>query len=450
MHRTLQFAVSLSLLALAQGISLAQNCANTSIGVTPLDELGAADYQGFVGGLYPGGSNARPIAHEVAGLAQASGVVPRDAQGNPDPNGSVALLTIGMSNTSIHSNAWRQAVLADPSRDAHFVLVNGAQGGIPAEAMDAAGDPYWVSVLPGKLAQAGITAAQVQVAWLLQTNAGPTTPFPQFALELTDTLERIVQIARAQFPNLRILYLGNRIYAGYSTTSLNPEPYAFEQGFANKWLIERQLLGAPQLNFDPAHGAVLAPWLAWGPYTWADGLTPRSDGLTWTCPDFNPDGTHPSAFGAQKYAAYLLGFLQTDSSARAWYLAQPQPVIFGTGKLTSLGSLPTVGYVGAASLAAQNLKLTLAAAVPNKVCIGLRSPRPGLQAFFGGTLWLAPPIVRLPPRLTDAQGRAFYNLPITPSQVGTSEHFMFWFRDGQHPDQTGTGMSNALAIRYAP
>ena len=68
-----------------------------------------------------------------------------------------------------------------------------------------------------------------------------------------------------------------------------------------KWLIEKQLTGDPDLNFDPAHGAVKAPWLAWGPYLWADGQKARSDGLTYDLTDLRPDdGTHPATPGAQE------------------------------------------------------------------------------------------------------------------------------------------------------
>src|SRR4029078_13332002 len=47
----------------------AQNCPATSPGRIPLNDLGPGFYQGFQGGLYPGGQNARPPAHEAAGLA---------------------------------------------------------------------------------------------------------------------------------------------------------------------------------------------------------------------------------------------------------------------------------------------------------------------------------------------------------------------------------------------
>ncbi len=105
-----------------------------------------------------------------------------------------------------------------------------------------------------------------------------------------------------RYPNLTLAYLSSRIYAGYASTTLNPEPYAYEGGFSVKWLIADQLAGDAALNFDPASGVVEAPWAAWGPYLWADGLSPRSDGLTWGCSELSSDGTHPSASGQAKVA----------------------------------------------------------------------------------------------------------------------------------------------------
>jgi hypothetical protein len=90
-----------------------------------------------------------------------------------------------------------------------------------------------------------------------------------------------------------------------------------------KWLIESQIGGAPDLNFDPDRGPVRAPWLAWGPYLWADGVKPRGDGLTYAKSDFGPDGTHPSpTVGRDKVARLLLNLFKTDPTARLWFLAR--------------------------------------------------------------------------------------------------------------------------------
>ena len=216
------------------------------------------------------------------------------------------------------SEARAEARATGSQRVTHrVVVVNGAQGGQPAEDIDDPAAPYWTHV-DGRLSAAGVSAAQVQAIWMLEANSQPTDPFPDHAQSLSAQLATIAGILRERFPNARVCYLGARIYAGYATTALNPEPYAFEQGFANKWLVAAQMAGEPGLNFDPDAGPVEAPWITWGPYMWADGLVPRSDGLIWECSDLAPDGTHPSPQGAAKVAAALLAFAHADATM-AWY-----------------------------------------------------------------------------------------------------------------------------------
>jgi hypothetical protein len=86
--------------------------------------------------------------------------------------------------------------------------------------------------------------------------------------------------------------------------------------------IQHQISGDPNMNFNPANGTVKAPWIAWSPYYWANGMIPRSDGLVWSCQDLDVDGTHPSnPVGRIKVSTQLLNFLKTDDTASKWFLA---------------------------------------------------------------------------------------------------------------------------------
>ena len=73
---------------------------------------------------------------------------------------------------------------------------------------------------------------------------------------------------------------------------------------------------AGDLNFN-----TVSPWLAWGPYPWADGLTPRSDGLTWACSEVESDGTHPAQPAEQKVGRMLLDFMLASPFAVPWFRA---------------------------------------------------------------------------------------------------------------------------------
>ena len=285
------------------------NCDRTSVGFVPLTDLGTGTYQGFTGGLYPNGSNQPPAAYAREGAAYAQKVLPRNQQGQPDPEGTVALLSFGMSNTTMEYRAFKQRADADPRKHPRLSIVDGAVGGAHAGRIKEPEAPYW-STVAERLDAAGVSAAQVQAGWLKQAIAGESRPFPADAQGLQEALRLIVAIIRQRFPNLQLLYLSSRIYAGYASTPLNPEPAAYDGGFAVKWLIEERMAGK-----------IGGPWLGWGPYLWTDGLKGRSDGLIWTCEDVAPDGTHPSIpTGANKVGQLLLDFFSTDALAKDWFL----------------------------------------------------------------------------------------------------------------------------------
>jgi hypothetical protein len=330
------------------GSARSSNCNGTQTGLIPLTVLGAGTYQGYAGGLYPGGSNARPPAHEAAGLAIAGAIAPLDTFGVVSGGGRVVFISIGMSNATQEFSTFVQETFNDAYKDPRVRAIDCAEGGQTASIIKNPAAAYWDTVRT-RLRGHGSSPLQVQVAWIKEANAGPTTGFPAATTTLMRDLGSVVRTLKDQFPNLRIAYLSSRIYAGYASTALNPEPYAYESGFAVKWLIEAQIAGEDSLNFDPAQGPVESPWLSWGPYLWADGMTPRpGDGLMWLCTDYANDGTHPSPNGRIKVTDLLLAFVHQDATASRWYVTHPAGVpraSSGTVHL-ALSSNPARGEVG--------------------------------------------------------------------------------------------------------
>jgi hypothetical protein len=280
----------------------AANCAQTSVAMKPLSDLGKGMYHGYRGGLYANGKNSAPKTYVKTGLARARSIKPID--------GKIVLLSIGMSNTTQEFSAFKRLADADPRKNTSLTIVDGAQGGQDAETIRDPSARFW-GVVDQRLSLGGATIAQVQAVWVKQAIAREANPFPADAKRLKADLAAIVGILRAKFPNLKLVYLSSRTYGGYASTPLNPEPFAYDSGFAVKWLVA-----------DRIAARLKGPWLAWGPYLWTNGEKGRRDGVAWTCADVRADGTHPSPSGQQKVAQLLLRFFTTNATARPWFVSR--------------------------------------------------------------------------------------------------------------------------------
>lgn len=326
-------------------------------------------------GLYESG-NSIPQDHAQIGLARAALIQPLDVAGLPSASGKIVLLCVGISNTSgecagnstqagtPESFIWQAS--HDASVNPAMRVVNGAIGGVGVAPAWYASPLPWngagyatqnynrvAAILASQVPS--LSAKQVQAVWLKVADPNPTSALPSpsaDAYQLTMHLGEVLRRLRVEYPHLQQVFISSRSYAGYATTNLNPEPYAYESGLAVKWAINaqiQQMSTASQATvfgtgkwagweftvlrqrgaIDPRAGDLdynngIAPWAAWGPYLWSAGTTPNPEGLAWYASDYQTDGTHQNAAGIAKVAARLLAYFK-DSQHTAWFRSGPPP-----------------------------------------------------------------------------------------------------------------------------
>lgn len=332
-------------------------------------------YDSFPGGLYENCSNNVPSDHDADGQYITSQIQPLDTNGNPSATGKVVFISIGMSNAQNEFAGFLSNVVKNKAVNHTTLAVsNGAASNMdacfwfPATGSPSceSGGPNNYDRIANQLPTRGLSPNQVQVAWVKEANGRvhpdergclPTgTPCVPLcdptvvsgcvnsytntdAVNLEWELGNIVRAAKQRWPNLRMVFLTSRIYGGYAPSSAgSPEPYAYESGFAVQWLIEAQVIQMRTGVIDPIAGDLnyndgTAPWLAWGPYFWADGPIPRSDGLVWCdgsrspnppCNgevDFEADGQHPTT--VTKQVNMLLNFFLNSPYTQSWFSATP-------------------------------------------------------------------------------------------------------------------------------
>ena len=315
-------------------------------GLPPITDLGPGQtYKGEAGGLYPNSSNDMPAAHRAAGEAIARGMVPLNTNGAYDPtNGRIVAVNIGISLTW---NVWQghnagdanythrylvKRVNSDPAKNPKLQL---GQIFISGEARWDTRDPtnLYYTTANQNLANQGISPAQVQIAWfypfpLTKARDGGDNSFPAYPRWTAGAWKESLRALKQVYPNLKMVYLGTKhhTYVPPNTPRAVQDPQQHDLAWSVKWVIEDQINGDPGLNYDAPKGPVVAPWIAWAPYFWSDGPTPRAyDGFHFDCRDVSNflardgDFSHPGKFGVEKQAGLLFNFFRTDSTATPWY-----------------------------------------------------------------------------------------------------------------------------------
>ena len=307
----------------------------------PLNDLGPRPYRlGYFGGLYENGSNEYPADHLAAGMEISRKIQPLDANGSPSPDGKIGIIAIGAGDTNrvicspfrtgdCWSGSFVEMIRENARVNPAVVVVNAASEDFAVRDLGPALDNVQRYVLD----PAGISEQQVQVAWMQMSK---DHPFVDITCACADDynikidMGNALRALQARYPNLRTAYLSDRPYAGYSADAWNTEPFAYDTGIMMRIMIWDQLeqVRTGAIFNDSRVGRInytqgQAPWIAWGPYMWANGTTPRSDGLTWLPEDY--DGAFLSEEGAHKAAGLLFDFFMTDPTAKMWFAVPGLP-----------------------------------------------------------------------------------------------------------------------------
>ncbi|HUR26674.1 MAG TPA: matrixin family metalloprotease [Planctomycetota bacterium] len=131
----------------------------------------------------------------------------------------------------------------------------------------------------------------------------------------------------------------------------------------------------------------------------------------------------------------------------------PDTLNYCVGKMNSVGSVPVIALLGSNSLAISGGNMTVECnlGVPNKPGIFLHSDNGSASnPFYGGTLCLAPPIVRGSPIAFDTFGYASQSVPFNAFDVGSYRWYQTWYRDVFSPDGIPVGLSDAIQVKYCP
>ncbi|MCB8940830.1 MAG: hypothetical protein H6655_20695 [Ardenticatenaceae bacterium] len=291
----------------------------------PMPELGAGFYRDEQGGLYPSGLNTPPTSY----LNELNTMANQLAQEE-----ELVVLGLGMSMMQNAMSGFTPFTNAADINTA-LTVINGAIGS-NQQRWQNPNSPVWNRGLE-QLAAADLGPGDVDVILYHNAWSGPSLPFPEHPEMVKDSFAITMDIIAQLYPNVQIIYLNSRHYGGWNPNSKAPEPWAYEEGWAVKWLIEERI-----------NGEIDTPLLAWMAYQWDS---------TWPESYFVADGLHLSNEGKAASGALWDAHFRTSSYIAPWYLGQPiitpTPTAVPTNSPTPT---PTPTAVPTGTVKAQSLK----------------------------------------------------------------------------------------------
>lgn len=125
----------------------------------------------------------------------------------------------------------------------------------------------------------------------------------------------------------------------------------------------------------------------------------------------------------------------------------PPPRIYGTAKVTSLGTTPVLTWTNLPSARVGSFGMKLVDAMPSQPAVLLSSPWRADTPFLGGTLLISGKDSRREVVFnTSFVGTAEIDVPVPVGEVGTTRYFQVWFADPGDP--FSAGLTNAIEVTY--
>lgn len=286
--------------------------------LVPLNDLGPGTFNGYVGGLYPGGLNSPTGTYAVDLLKVCRGITPLDTFGNPSAQGGkILFVSLGWSTCGNNMRALEAKTVNNPLTNPKllFVTLNSGRGLARLNDVMNPNDPYW-DIVSSQIKTANTSYRQVQIIYLETEDSTKIKSFPGRPLQVKNELESCFRVFKQKFPNVKLVYLLARTTTFGIQHIFNTEPCPYDFGWACKWAIEDQINGVAGTAYKGPNK--VSPLITWGFYQWADSLPRTTDGFYWRASE-SSDGLHANSVGQDTLSTRFQHFLLTDRFAKNWY-----------------------------------------------------------------------------------------------------------------------------------